>query len=69
MIPDAELRPEKNFRNMAMNGTIKPLRDRNLLRGRVTIVLLGGVGMLAMAVTTSVFFRSVSPNLQHPFLY
>jgi hypothetical protein len=41
MIPDAEPRPEKNFRKMAMNGAIKLIPKKDFVR-RQTIMFLRG---------------------------
>src|SRR5262245_13329073 len=41
MIPDAEPRPEKYFRKMAMNGAIKLISQENFVR-RQTIMFLRG---------------------------
>jgi hypothetical protein len=41
MIPDAEPRPEKNFRKMAMNGAIKLIPQKDFVR-RQTIMFLRG---------------------------
>ena len=43
MIPDAEPRPEKKFRKMALNGAIKLISQKNFVRWQTIMFLRGSL--------------------------